>query len=218
MFFINRRCDGALVFLPFLFAGSLLFTAGCGGGDGGDDGGGNGGGGTLTAEELTSQGWEAFETDSLDAARSSFGDALAVDSSWADAWTGIGWSRLAVDSVDGALTGFASALALDSAATDALAGKAAAYPVATPPSDGEAVAAAGGVLRTSPRYAFHHDSRFDWRDLRLIRAESFFALSEYDSANSEVDSLGGNRADPGSASFVSDLLAEIERLAGTIAD
>lgn len=56
----------------------------------------------------------------------------------------------------------------------------------------------------------------DWRDLRLILAQSHFALGEYTDANAQVTLLGGTAPDPNSPTFVEDLLAEIERLGRTI--
>lgn len=51
--------------------------------------------------------------------------------------------------------------------------------------------------------------------MRLILAQSHFALGQYAEANDQVGQLGGNMQDPLSDTFVEDLLAEIERL-GTL--
>jgi hypothetical protein len=46
----------------------------------------------------------------------------------------------------------------------------------------------------------------------VIKAQCYYALSQFTQAKAEVDALGGTTLDPDSATFEEDLAAEIERL------
>jgi hypothetical protein len=71
---------------------------------------------------------------------------------------------------------------------------------------------ASNALSLDRVYVFEHDQSYDWHDLHLIMAQSYFAITDYLAANARVDSIGGNPQDPGSPTFVQDLADEIERL------
>lgn len=193
----------------------LPLVFGCGGDDG-DDPGGNGPATEPTATELANQGWDNFEDSDLDSAASFFTDALDADSTYSDAWTGLGWVDLLRDSLSNAMADFNEAIALDADQEDAHAGSAALLPEMVPPDFQGAIDAANEVLDGSRRYIFDHDTSFDWMDLRLIMAQSFFALTEYDSANIQVDSLGGTPADSADTWFVDTLAIRIQRLGENI--
>ena len=77
-----------------------------------------------------------------------------------------------------------------------------------------AIAFASEALDQESSFEFSHDSSFDWRDLHLIKAQSYYGLDEFLSAKGEVDALGGHSLDPESPTFVEDLAEEIERLEG----
>jgi len=79
-----------------------------------------------------------------------------------------------------------------------------------------AISAAQAALGANATYVFAHDTALDWKDLRLILAQSYFTLGQYTNANSEVQALGGNTLDPQSPTFVADLLSEIQTLGDTI--
>ncbi len=201
--------------MAFLFSLCLIAALGCGDDDG-DDPGGNGPGTDPTATELTDQGWDKFEDSELDSAEAYFVDALDTDSTYGEAWTGRGWVDLLRDSLSNAISDFDKALALDTGQEDAQAGKAALLPEIEPPDFQGAVDAAESVLSGAGRYIFDHDTDFDWMDLRLIMAQSFFALTFYDSANVQVDSLGGTPADSADEWYVDSLAVRIQRLGETI--
>ena len=72
---------------------------------------------------------------------------------------------------------------------------------------------ADSALAIDPDYVFEHDPTFDWKDLRLILAQSYYGLSQYDEAQAQVDILNpDNTLDPESDTYMEDLLAEIQRL------
>ena len=199
----ERRAGGAPLLLVLAVCALLL---GCG-----DDE--NGG---VTAEQLTSEGWMLFETGDFVAAEFKFEEALAVDAGFAEADNGLGWTWLRLDSLSVAVSSFDAALAKGLPGADPYAGQAVAYRDLEPVDLTLAVEAADSALARDVPYEFVHDPRFDWRDLRLILAQSYFGLQRYTEASAEVDSLGGMVPDPNAERFVEELLAEIERLGGEI--
>ena len=65
------------------------------------------------------------------------------------------------------------------------------------------------ALIKSGTYTFSHRTSFDYRDLRVIKAQCHFYLKEYTQAVAEIGALGGNTVDPNDPEAVA---AEIERL------
>lgn len=195
-------------FLPVLLI-VLMLAHGCGGG-----------GDTAPAESAssrTAEGWTLFEDGDYEGAIEKFARALTLDASYADAYNGFGWSYARLDSLSTSLNSFGEAITrtgTSAVLVDSYAGSSPAYrDLLTRPSHFDSAAVyASNALALDRRYIFEHDGDFDWRDLHLIMAQSFFALNDYSAANARVDSLGGNVQDPGSPSFVEDLAGEIERL------
>ena len=189
----------------------LLTAFGCGG-----DGGG---GPSDTAASLTAAGWALFEKGEYEAAMTKFNQALALDATYSDAYNGLGWSNAKLDSLGEALGSFGECLILNGTLADAYAGCAPVYrDYETEPAHFDsAIAAASQALILEATYAFGHDTSsnpFDWRDLRIIIAQSHYGLGEFLDANAQVLALGGVTLDPGLPTFVEDLAAEIERLEG----
>jgi tetratricopeptide (TPR) repeat protein len=189
----------------------LLLAAGCGGS-------GTGPSPQEDAGSLAEEGWDAFHDADWRRALAKFEAAVTVDSTYGDAHHGMGWCCAKLDSLEMALDHFGTALALGVFAADPYAGSAAVSRDRTPADYEGAITYAESALLIEPRYQFTHDSSFDWRDLRLIIAQSRFGLGEYVAANTEVDSLGGHIQEPNSATFVEDLLGELERLSLAIRD
>jgi tetratricopeptide (TPR) repeat protein len=184
-------------------AGALALTMGCGG-DGGTGPG-------ATAASRTSEGWVLFEAGDYTGAIGKFNSAVSIDDTYADAYNGLGWSFAKMDSLARSITSFGDCIA-NGMSGDPHAGRAPVYRDLAPPQFSNAVSTASSALALDRRYIFEHDTTFDWRDLHLIMAQSQFGLGQYDLANTEVDSLGGNVQDPGSSTFVEDLADEIERM------
>jgi tetratricopeptide (TPR) repeat protein len=187
------------------FACALVLASGCGG----DGGSGPG----ATAESRTAEGWVLFEAGDFAGAIAKFSDALALDDTYADAYNGLGWSLANLDSLARALENFNECIA-NGMEGDPHAGRAPVYRDVQPPQFNSAVSTAAAALSFNRRYVFEHDTAFDWHDLHVIMAQSYFGLGQYSQANAEVDSLGGNVQNPSSPSFVEDLASEIERLEG----
>ncbi len=188
----------------------LSLWPGCGGGDGG----------AAPAESAfsrTAEGWTLFESGDYEGAIEKFVRAIALDPAYAGAYSGLGWSYARLDSLSAALDNFGAAITeslTSGVLTDSYAGSSPVYrDLDTRPSHFDSAAVyAANALSLERRYVFAHDDAFDWHDLHLIMAQSYFALNDYALANARVDSLGGNVQNPASPTFIEDLAGEIERL------
>jgi tetratricopeptide (TPR) repeat protein len=186
----------------------MVVVLGCGG----DDGGGP----SDTAASLTAAGWTLFEQGEYDLAIDKFERALELDADYADAFNGLGWSHAKLDLLADALENFGMCVTSDSDLTEGYAGCAPVYrDYDTEPAHFDSAAAfASTALTQEPSFEFSHDEDFNWRDLRLIMAQSYYGLGEFLLAKDQVDALGGVSLDPESETFAEDLAAEIERLEG----
>jgi tetratricopeptide (TPR) repeat protein len=195
------------VLLAMLCGCGLLLAVGCGR---------DGGGPSDTAASLTAAGWVLFEKGEYDLAIAKFSQALNLDAAYADAYNGLGWAYANLDSLAHSLENFGLCISQDSTLADPYAGCAPVYRdyEPEPAHFDSAVAYASEALGKDSDYQFSHDTSFDWRDLHLIMAQSYYGLGEFLSAKDEVDALGGISLDPQSPTFVEDLAAEIERLEG----
>jgi tetratricopeptide (TPR) repeat protein len=194
--------------LSIVFACCLALGWGCGGS------GGGGGGPADTAASLTDEGWTHFEAEEYQQALDKFHQALGLDDTYADAYNGLGWSHAKMDSLAQAIAGFDEALTLGVTSADPHAGKAPVYRDYEAETDhfSLAVSSADSALAISSDYIFSHDEDFDWRDLRLVLAQSYYGLGDFASAADEVTALGGDAPEPSSPTYVEDLAAEIEEL------
>jgi hypothetical protein len=173
---------------------------------------------TGNCASLTLEGWSHFEAEDYASALSKFDQAISNDIDCGDAYNGRGWSLIRTNSLSMAISSFTTALLKGVRTPDPYAGEAVAYRDLEPADFERAIAAADSALGRDVRYVFAHDPHFDWRDLRLILAQCHFATSRYEMANAQIDSLGGDVQDPGSDTFVEDLLEEIQRLVELLAD
>jgi hypothetical protein len=169
-------------------------------------------GGPLNAATLTAQGWDQFEASDFAQARDKFVQATGKDASYGEAYNGLGWASMKFGSYTEALTAFDNAVGHGVTSADPLAGKAILHRDLDGGNPTQVIIAASAALTKSPGYSFTHDRRLDWRDLRLLLAQARFQQGDYVAANDQVVLLGGNSQDPQSASFIRDLLAELERL------
>jgi tetratricopeptide (TPR) repeat protein len=194
------------ILLLSCFCMIALLPAGCG-----DDG--DGPGPVTSAESLTADGWRLFEAASFAAALDRFDAALETDPVWGEAYNGLGWTWMNLDSLEAAVDAFERAMGKNvETPADPLAGMAAARRDLEPVDLELCLTAADSALSLSPRYVFSHDPSYDWRDVRLILAHAHFGLGQYAEASAQVDNLGGIPQDPGSDTFVEDLMEEIQRL------
>ena len=156
---------------------------------------------------------DKFESGDYDGALSKFREALRKDRSYGEAYNGEGWCRLKMDSLDVGLASFDDAILNGVESADPCAGKAVIYRDLEPVDFQAAIDWADSALAIDIEYRFSHDQSLDWKDLRLILGHSYYGLSEYVEAKAQVDILNPyNTLDPGSETFVGDLLAELQRL------
>lgn len=162
----------------------------------GDDKGPVGPGGDESlVKGLVEQGWSHFESAFYDSARTLFEEAIANDSTYADAHNGRGWSTLFLglppsnEPLDEAISAFERAIVYELYAADPQVGLAIAYH-----SEGEyqsAIQYAGQALSLEPTYAFRHRQSVNYLDVHLVLAQSYFGLGEayFPQAQAEVDIL-----------------------------
>ena len=148
---------------------SFVLVLGCGG---------DGGGPTDTAGSLTAAGWTLFEQGKYELAIDKFERALGLDADYADAFNGLGWSHAKLDSLANSLENFGMCVTNDPGLTEGYAGCAPVYRDydTEPARFDSAVASASTALTQESSFEFSHDEDFDWRDLRLIMAQSYYGL------------------------------------------
>lgn len=166
--------------------------------------------------DLVGEGWAAFEAGNLATAALRFEAAIVREPSNNEAHNGLAWTCLRRGNLSDAVFGFDMAIANGFSGPDAHAGKAILLRDLPPVDYPAAIDAAVAALRIEAAFVFVHDTRFDWKDLRLVMAQSHFALGEYEAANAQVGLLGGTVQDPVSPTFVLDLLSELDRLGDVI--
>lgn len=184
---------------------ALLALPGCGSDDS------SGPDPATVAAALTAEGWALFEAGSLDPAEVKFRAALDALGSFAEAHDGLGWTLAYLDDLIGSSGSFQSAVANGHAGADSRAGWAFVLAEKTPSDLFGAIARAGDALALEPQFVFAHDTTVTWWDLRLLRAQAYFAVDSLSKAAAEVESLGGTVPPPG-PDFADSLLVEIERL------
>jgi tetratricopeptide (TPR) repeat protein len=193
----------------------LLMTFGCGG-----DGGG---GPSDTAASLTAAGWALFEQGEYEAAITKFNQALGLDVTYADAYNGLGWSNAKLDSLTESLLSFGMCISYDNTMVDPYAGCTPVYrdyefPTTTFAEDttanfDSALVFAQEALSRDADYEFSHDETFNWEDIHLIMAQSYFGKGEFLSALAQVQLLGyQGTLDPESSTWPQELAEAIEQL------
>lgn len=161
---------------------------------------------------LVEQGWIAFQSGQFDTAASLFAQAITEDASSHEAHNGKGWALLRLDNLTTAIVSFDAALTNGFDGADPHVGKAILLRDLRPVDYAAAIAEANTALSIDADYEFAYEPELNWKDVRLILAQSYFATGEYIEANNQVGLLGGNVQDPASDTFVEDLLAEIQAL------
>lgn len=170
--------------------GALLFVVSCG-----DD---NSAGPVLTADQHNEKGWAAYSVDDFIGARTHFHEALDLDPDLVESRLGLAWSAAQLAEYGVSLEEFQKVVESGEYVTDAFAGRAA--PALELPDYPLAAASAESALARDPFYFFPRDSDYGHRALRLIIAQSRYALADYSSAQEQVDFIdpdnGLDPADP----------------------
>ncbi len=167
----------------------------------------------LTASELTTQGWRAFESGDYLTALNNFNMALSKDNNFSDAYNGLGWTSGKIPArLNEAPNYFARSYALDTTRYDALGGWA--FAVYQQGNWSSAIEKGDSLLHRRPGWRFLHEPTLDFRDVWLMIAAAYFNLADYYAAyRTIVEHLNaGFEADVNTPAGRRELLEEIERL------
>ncbi len=171
----------AFVFFVLILVNLLIF--GCGGNGPGPEPG-------PTPGELTSAGWAKFESGNYNDAINNFNSAIGVDVNYSEAYCGLGWCYAMLSDDSLSAKNFETCLSFtnpDSIALWAKAGLAFAYEAET--LHNQAIDKAKEVLSADSSWKFSHDATCSASDLRLLLAECYYAIGEFDSSLAEVQIL-----------------------------
>ncbi|MCP4144762.1 MAG: tetratricopeptide repeat protein [bacterium] len=175
----------------------LLFVAGCG-----DDESTT----SPTSNHLT-QGWSLYESGNYTDAITSFVAVLEGDPANISAFNGLGWTWTKIGNMELGRDEFQKAIDNGMTTADPYAGIAFASIDIAPADFNGAISSALTALEISSDWSFSHKTSIDWRDLRLVLAQSYFAIHNYELANEQVVALGGT-----AQGTDAELMLEITRL------
>ncbi|MBD3334780.1 MAG: hypothetical protein GF355_04635 [Candidatus Eisenbacteria bacterium] len=187
-----------------LLAGFLFW--GCGS----DDDGGPAP--TVTAADLTNQGWTLFEAGRYTDAIGKFADALEKDADYGPADTGRGWSYLMLGDISQPTTDLASAIdAFDGAIGkgendgNVHGGRASTLLALGGDQLSAAVLAAQAAVAQAPSFVFAHRTSFNIDDLHLIEGFAQAAQGNFPEAQAAADAVAPSGLEQGnSATWVVD--------------
>jgi tetratricopeptide (TPR) repeat protein len=149
----------------------------------------------TTAAQHNEAGWTSYGARDYAGASEHFSAALELDPSLTEARLGLAWCDAQEHAYGEALDGFDAVIEAREYVADAFAGRSATALAAS--EDSLAIASAESTLAMAPEYEFDRNDEYNWRDLRLIMAQAYFALARYADAQGQVDVLDGdNGLDP----------------------
>ena len=156
----------------WLFLGAILVAVGCG-----DD--------PFSSEQKAvaamEEGWRAYGVGDYTAATIQFRIAQTSETHRAEASIGVGWTFLRQDVMSHARAAFKEAESNQTHRTDAKVGLAF---VAWAAGDYAAVILLSeSVTTANPDYRFEDDPQIDWRDVRLLTAQSHLLLNPTDTGH-----------------------------------
>lgn len=172
-----------------------------------------------SVDELLSSGWSAFSQGSFSSALNYFNQVLSQNAGHPDALNGKGWCQGILGDRPGALSSFNAGLAVAPTNNSLRAGLA--FTLAALDSSLQAVAQDSTVLGADSlwslghRYVMSWDYLMDWRDLRVLLAEEYFAMGRFSESLAQVKKLDPSvsvGSDFSLAENQAALLVEIERL------
>ena len=156
--------------------------------------------------------WVEFESENYDGSISVFREAADIDPLRQDAHLGLGWCYAMMDQMEDAVYNFNVAIVKQSDSPDGHASVAFVY-LAQNRYEDAIPAAERAISLGGEEYVFEWIVEVRTRNLRLLLAESYYALGKYADSQLQIDILEpGNRLDENSHTYKKDLLLEIERL------
>ncbi len=191
--------------LVVLLTGTLLFYLSCE--EKGVD--------RVTAGELIEKGWQKFEAGNFAGAGSDFTAALSISANAGDSsggLLGLGWAQLRQDQAGLAEDNLVEHLNLSSGSDDGRAGLAFAY--LGQDKFQSAIDAGEAVLSSNPSWTFGHDGSVNYSDVRLLLAQSYYALADYSESLKIVQQYFDSSfsVDPDTPEGREDLARKIESL------
>jgi len=177
--------------VTWLVAVPLIALLVCVSSCGDDEGPGPG----TTASDHNEAGWSSYANGDHTNARASFEKALGLEAGLIEARLGLAWCEAHDGEYSTALDDFDEVMETGEYVADAFAGRAATALAAS--QDSLAIASAESTLARDHVYEFSRHDKYNWRDLRLIMAQAYFALAQYSDAQAQVDILDpDNGLDP----------------------
>jgi hypothetical protein len=154
-----------------------------------------------------SSGWSLYESGDNVGATTVFTAVIASDIQNAEAHNALGWAATQIGNTEQGKLEFLKAIECGMTTAAPYAGLAFALMDIAPADFHGAISSALTALEISPEWVFAHRTSLDWRDIRLVLAISYFAIHDFDSANQQVEILGGTQS-----SDTETLMNEITRL------
>ncbi len=157
-------------------------------------------------------GWLEFGAGRHEDAITAFDRAVEIDSALPEAYVGLGWSYAMLDQLDIALSNLDLAIAGDSESPDGYAAKAFVH-LARGEYESAIESAVEAIDSGGEDYVFSQLPDVQTRNLRLVMAESHYAIGQYSDAQAQMDILNpNNNLDKDSQTYRQELLLEIENL------
>ncbi|MBI3365777.1 MAG: tetratricopeptide repeat protein [Ignavibacteriae bacterium] len=191
----------SLALILLLFFG-FVFSS-CSGSDGG-------GPAQKTAEQLTTEGWQAYGAKNYQDALARFTEALQLNGNFADAHNGAGWANAKLNAMDAAVTSFTTGLTKDPANLQMKAGLAFVYSVQK--NYALSIQRTQEVLAADSSWSFSRDLSISASDLHLLLAADYFAQGNFGASLQEVRLLESFTVNVNTASGQAALSDEIEKL------
>lgn len=138
---------------------------------------------TITASELIEKGWLKFEAGKLAGAGADFSAAISISTNAGDssgAYLGLSWAQLRQNQAGLAENSFVEYLFLTPGSDDGRVGLAFAY--LAQGKFQNAIDTANVVLSSNSTWSFGHDPSIDHLDLRLLLAQSYYELADFETS------------------------------------
>ncbi|MBD3182078.1 hypothetical protein GF312_07290 [Candidatus Poribacteria bacterium] len=158
------------------------------------------------------KGWLSFQDQAYEDAVMFFHEAKEIDPLNSTSHIGLGWGYAMTGQMEKSISSFQSAIERDSGSTASYSGKAFVYLA----QRNYKKAISNGyqaVLLGGENYSFQHLPQVNYRNLRLLMAESYYALGQYDKAQNQIDIIDPeNDLDPNKSDYVEKMILKIENL------
>lgn len=194
---------GFLFFITLFVIGAQWSCSSDGGGDNGPTG--------PSVDELITEGWQAFESGDFQTANARFNAARQQDSGPVEIFTGLGWSFFRLDNLTQARNEFTAGASKTDVPADLFAGWAFVLN-ALKDYRGSNMQADQAFSRDA-NWSFSHGAGLNADDLRVLKAENHFLLTNFSASLAEVQMLNSAfSANVQTTAGRQALASEIERL------